>query len=127
MPSLRKPWFIALLLVALLSQSVAALTMKCELQQQHDVSHAMMGMDHAMSDMPHEMDLMSAETENLNHSSDCCNTMERCVSGSCSLPALSHYLPLSPILVTTIAPVDAYDSRHPIPSISSLYRPPIFR
>ena len=62
----------------------------------------MVGMTHTMSDMSHEM-VMSTQTEDLNHVSDCCNTMEHCVSGSCSLPAFGHVLSLTPILATTAA------------------------
>jgi hypothetical protein len=124
MPSLRKSLFFAFLLLALISQSVTAVTMKCELQQQGD-SHTMVGMTHTMSDMSHEM-VMSTQAKDLNHVSDCCNTMEHCVSGSCSLPAFSHFLSLTPILATTTA-VDIYSSKFPVKPVSSLYRPPIFR
>lgn len=124
MPSLRKSLFFALLLLALISQSVTAVTMKCELQQRGD-SHTMVGMTHTMSDMSHEM-VMSTQAEDLSHASDCCNTMEHCVSGSCSLPAFGHFLSLNPILATTAA-VDVYSSKVPVKPVSSLYRPPIFR
>lgn len=100
--------------------------MKCELPQQ-DVSHESMGMAHAMSDMPHEMGVMSTETDASDHNSDCCNTMEHCVSGSCLLPALGHHLfSLTPILATTAAD-DVYDRKFSVQPVSSLYRPPIFR
>lgn len=124
MHSLRKSLFFALLLLALISQSVTAVTMKCELQQRGD-SPIMVGMTHTMSDMSHEM-VMSTQAEDLSQANDCCNTMEHCVSGSCSLPAFGHVLSLTPILATTAA-VDIYSSQFPVKPVSSLYRPPIFR
>lgn len=124
MPSRPKPWCIALLLLALISQSVTAMTMTCELQQGDD-SHGMMAMAHAMADMHHHTGT-SAQAEDLNHLSDCCNAMGHCLSVSCSLPAFNHFLSLTPIFATTAA-TDVYSSQFPVQPVSSLYRPPIFR
>lgn len=127
--SIFKPWFIALLLLAFTSQSMAALTMVCEMPQQippkvsQDSAHTSHDIDHAH--MSH-MSAPSDSAEHQNFSDAHCATMEHCTSGSCVLPALSHQLSINAPVVTAVV-IDSVDSGFPVASISSLYRPPISR
>lgn len=114
--SIFKSWFIALLLLAFTSQSMAALMMVCEMPQQEiHASHTMADMDHAEH---------SKLSKNLPDTH--CATMDHCTSGSCLLPALSASFSVNTMGVTATV-IDSYDSGFPVASVSSLYRPPIFR
>lgn len=122
-----RSWFIALLLLAFVSQSTAALAMSCDLQHQ-DSSRSMVSMDHSNAGMHHEMSVnaLSVDHHDSDGTSDCCETMDHCISAGCSLPALNNELSVSPVLANTFATV-AYDREYLSVAISSLYRPPIFR
>lgn len=127
--SIFKPWFIALLLLAFTSQSMAALTMVCEMPQpmsQHGThaSHAMADMDHA--NMSHHRGAQTDPAEHRNLPDAHCATMDHCTSGSCLLPALGQQPSLNTPALTAVV-VDMVDSGSPVASVSSLYRPPIFR
>ena len=122
-----KSWFFALLLLAFVGQSTVALAMNCDLQHQ-DTSHSMLYTHHSAAEMHHEMDVNSPSANNhdSDETSDCCATMDHCISGGCSLPALNHELSMSPVFATSFA-IAAYDREYLSVTISSLYRPPIFR
>lgn len=130
--SIFKSWFIALLLLAFTSQSMAALTMVCEMPQQ--LSQLDMHASHTRADMHHaNMSHPMAETGSAEHSKlsrnlpDAhCATMDHCTSGSCLLPALSSSFSVDTMGVTATV-MDSYDSGVPVALVSSLYRPPIFR
>ncbi len=113
-----KKFIVALLLLVFISQSIVALTMSRQLENQtsspsmQDMDHSMMGMNHStMSD---------------DKKIDCCKTMGHCFLGSCSLASLEHSFFLLPFVLSLATNYFTIAAR-PLRLISSLYRPPISR
>ena len=120
--------FIALLLLAFMSQSFAALTMPCQFVPQ--TANAMNmdnmpGMDHSsMAGMHHSSMGQPAQTNSTN-SGDCCKTIGHCSSGSCSFAFFGHTFAFS--LLSTPTDINtSYTSVVPESLVFSLFRPPIF-
>jgi hypothetical protein len=123
----------ALLLLAFISQTLVAAAMMCQLatssMPMSEMQHAPMAMDESMSmeHMHHNMgDMNKFSSTKTNYNVDCCKTMGHCLLGGCSLAATATHIAflLLPLHATT---ADVYASVMPLPLISSLYRPPIFR
>jgi hypothetical protein len=122
-----KKIIVALLLMALTSQSMAVLVMPCQFQSQFQNqtqspsdATAMAGMDHSMQMMNHSM------PSNENKTPDCCKRMEDCLIGGCALIGMSNTVILS-FMASSSAMEDSYTGMQVLSLVSSLYRPPIFR
>ena len=120
--------FIALLLLAFTSQSFATLMMPCQfmspvqntthMDEMPEMSHAAMpAMDH--SSMDHSPKTHSSKR------ADCCNTLDHCNSGSCSLGFFGQSFDLSLPASSTAVNI-SYLATIPTSITSSLFRPPIF-
>lgn len=121
----------ALLLLVFLNQWTVASTMHCvssvsDLHADHAMAeeshHAHRAHHGELMEMPMAMDPVSSDTV-----SDCCGTVDHCLSGGCLLPPVAHDVSTadSPVPLFTIASL--YEITLPPRPISSLYRPPIFR
>jgi len=126
-----KQFIVALLLMAFTSQSIAALAMSCQLNSQAKPSseQAMMaGMDHSMMDMDGSMDRMNDHSmpSSGDQKADCCKAMGHCSLSNCSLISMTNAFAVSLAALSSTA-IDSYTSVQPLPLVSSLYRPPIFR
>lgn len=131
--------FIALLLLlAFTSQTMATAAMSCERKNEAgsqnismtemDVSAMDMNKinhsDPAMAHMHHQMSETN-HAQNQHQKFDCCKTMDHCLTGGCTLAAVSSDITL-PLNKADSAVEDFYLGIAPTPLISSLYRPPIF-
>jgi len=125
-----KKLIVALFLMVFTSQSIAALAMSCQLNSQTKPSseQAMMaGMDHSMMDMDGSMDMMNHHSmPSSGDQADCCKAMGHCSLSNCSLISVTNTFAVSLVASSSTA-IDSYTSVQPLPLISSLYRPPIFR
>ena len=146
--SLSQParWLLTLLMLMYVGQSVASVSVPCHLLSQQDgvnevnaVSqhqHHVHGMDHSThtgtslsaNDGAHESDreqgslLQEADAKTALH--DCCDAMNHCMSGSCSMSSLDENVLHAPLNIGSDALVSATDES-PARLAYSLYRPPI--
>lgn len=118
--------FIALLLLAFTSQSLAALMMPCQFlsMKSHEASmHSMSGMSN-MAGMDHSMNMTQRDSDD-SKSQDCCKMLDHCPSGNCSMVFGNEFeltLPSNRINV-----VLSYTAFVPEFLVASLFRPPISR
>ena len=121
-------WFVVLLTLVFLGQSLAVVAMPCQLMDAAPMSHDMESMDHSMMGMHHDMSQMDSQnkTVDIKTTHDCCKTMGHCSSNSCAAPALGCSADFT-FQSDTFVIANGYHQHLPSTPISSLYRPPILR
>lgn len=133
-----KRWLLPILMLMFVGQSVASVSVPCHLlSQENEVQeaesehqHHMVGMDHsahvgaglpaidAMSESDREQDSLPQALH------DCCDAMNHCTSGSCSISPLDDNHPHALLSAGGDALTSAADES-PARFAYSLYRPPI--
>jgi|GEM_PF-3352582 len=124
---------VLLLLLAFTSQTLATVSMTCELEKATTMPSAVLAMaEMSMTEMDHmhhdmsTMPVVSDDTQQHSHQkSNCCKTMGDCVFGGCTLATASNSMDFLLAKLDSTAE-DFYSSVAPKPLSSSFYRPPIF-
>ena len=122
-------WFIALLALVFLGQSLAVAAMPCQMMdaapESHEVNHDMGQMDHSMHHDMSQMDHSQNPSGDMNTIHDCCKTLGHCSSSSCSAPGMTYDLTFN-LSSNNLLVASGYHQHIPNSPVSSLYRPPIF-